>query len=641
MRMTNNFHIQQLIIAATIFIVAAFLPSSASSQFVFEDATESSKIFQSVAAVADIGGGVVVVDLNNDGWEDLYLPGAAIADKLYLNQKDGTFKDVTPEIFAKHNNFNSYTQGGIALDFNKDGNTDIFEVCRRKDLLWKNNGDGTFINYSQPANILEPFDENVSNSATFGDFDGDGDNDIYVARWIRSFDAVLDSSGNSQYVITGFPNHFYVNNGNSSFTEKGFQFGVDDSGSTNTAIMFDYDMDGDLDILTGNDFGMLIKQNSVYENQLAQTGIATFIDVAKSKQLDVKIYNMTMTPNDYDRDGDFDLFQTSIGGVYLYNNSGGSYSNVAQSIGFPPLVVPGIFQTPHITWTTLFEDFDNDGRQDVYVVHGYLRALIESLATLEYDTTCFYRQKADTTFIDVTTTEGIPTDVRGRGAAALDYDHDGRLDLVLGSLGRIPGVKTADYRIYHNITPSSPDRNWLQIKCTAITTAPEAIGTIIEVWTDGILHLKQISTNGGFGSCSSLIQHFGVGSATTIDSVIIKWPMSKSMHRQIDKYYNVPANQLIYYTELPKQSVSADIKTDIGFSLFPTIAEEKITIRGAEQGKDTRYEILNPLGVSFETFEGRINEVELPISTLPSGQYFVKITSDGHSVIRKFVKIAR
>src|SRR6188768_407910 len=79
MRMTNLFHFQKLVIAATIYIVAAFLPSNAFSQFVFEDATESSKIFQSVAALADIGGGVVVIDLNNDGWEDLYLPGSAFA----------------------------------------------------------------------------------------------------------------------------------------------------------------------------------------------------------------------------------------------------------------------------------------------------------------------------------------------------------------------------------------------------------------------------------------------------------------------------------------------------------------------------------------------------------------------------------
>lgn len=629
--------------AAITLVIAAFLPCTGSAQFVFEDVTESTKIYQSCNPAGDIGSGVVVLDLNNDGWEDLYLPGNVTGDRLFENQKDGTFKEVTfgttkDSAFFKHNNFNSYTNGGVAFDYNKDGYVDIFEACRRRDLLWKNNANGTFSNYSQPANIVAPFEENNSNSATFGDFDGDGDNDIYVARWVNEMNAVLDSNGNSHYVFSGFPNHFYVNNSNGTFTESGKLYSIADSGTTNTTVMFDYDKDGDLDIFTGNDFGMNVSQNHVYQNQLAQTGIATFTNVAPQIGLNVGIFNMTLSPNDYDADGDFDVHQTSIGGEYLMKNNNGIFTNVAQQIGFPPLLDQQIESIPTVTWTALFSDFDNDGREDAFIVHGYTKSIIETRTSQEFDTSRFYHQQADGTFKDITLTHGVVTNVRGRGAAYMDFDHDGRLDIIFGSLGRTPGVFTSDYRVFRNVTPITSDRNWLQIKGIATTTASDAIGTIVEVWTNGTRRMNQIHTNGGMSSCNSLVLHFGLGSATTADSIIIYWPMSKSLHRQIDRYYNVPVNQRLVYTEQLKSSVQTHDAITQGFRLSQSIVTSSITVVGADEAITSQYEIVSILGQTLFSTEGRKYSVEIPVSSLAAGQYFVRIRSGDQQELLRFIK---
>ncbi len=607
-------------------------------QFKFVDATEEAKLMQSSVPLNDIGAGVVVLDLDYDGWDDLYLPGTVTVDKLFMNQKDGTFKDITDPNLAKHNNFNSYTQGGVGLDYDNDGFIDIFMACRRKDLLWRNNGDNTFSNYSQPAGIEEPFDENATNSASYGDFDGDGDNDIYVGRWVKSQDSRIDSFGISHYVLTGFPNQFYVNNNNGTFTESYAQYGVGDTGSTNVCIMMDYDLDGDIDILTGNDFGMAVSPNHVYQNQLAQTGVASFKSVGAEIGADIRIFDMTITPTDYDNDGDFDFFHSSIGGVFLLQNQNGIFKNVAQDIGFPLNLDINVPATPHITWTTLFEDFDNDGREDAFVVHGYIRSIgVGALLPQELDTSRFYYQTADGKFEDVTLTDGVVVNSRGRGACAFDYNHDGMVDIVYGSLGRTPGVNTADFRVFKNVTPPSNNRNWLDITCVAISTAKEAIGTTIEVFTNGVKHLKQVNTGGGMSSSASLVKHFGLGSATVADSIIVSWPMSKNLHRQVDKYYNVPVNQRITYTEQPRNSVinKESINT---FSVSPTITHGKIIISGAPDGELTSYEIINVLGVRVAQFEGRKNQVEFSMNEIPSGQYFVYVHSTNRTDILKVIK---
>jgi enediyne biosynthesis protein E4 len=624
-----------------VFVALGLLSTSAAAQFQFVNATNETKINQTCQSTTDVGGGVIVFDIDNDGWEDLYLPGGADLDKLYRNMGDGTFTNVMDPIFAKHDNHKSYTQGGTAFDFDKDGLTDLFEACKRKDLLWKNMGDGTFINYSQPANIEVPAEENASHGASYGDVDGDGDNDLYVARWISYLKEDTDSNGKLFQSIHGFPNHFYINNGtvNNTFTERAVEFGVADSATTNIALLFDFDKDGDLDIFAGNDYGMYVRPNHVYKNLLAETGVMSFTEVAKELGLDAELFTMTVTPNDFDRNGIFDVLNTTIGGDYLFcMMQDGKFKSMSSSVGLKQTYDSTSPQP--VSWATLFADFDNDGWEDCFVTHGFIRIIINNVLTSERDTSRFYRN-VNGTFTDVTLTEGTVFDGRGRGAALVDYNKDGRMDIVVGSINFIPGVPTKDYQVFKNVTPISPDRNWIQIQCKAIHTAPEAIGTTIEVWENGIRHMRQVTTGGGMVSCASLVQHFGLGPATTIDSIILYWPMTKDLHRQVDRYYNVPVNQRISYTEKPKQNAVGATPVAGQLSLFPSVAASTVTVSGLSTDEETTFEILSPLGVTFAKYNGRKNEVELPVTTLPTGQYFIRATNKSNVQTLKFVKLAQ
>lgn len=623
-----------------VLILVATCSSSSFAQFQFESATNTAKINQTCQSPSDMGGGIVVIDYDNDGWEDLYLPGGGSTDKLYKNMGDGTFKDVTDPTFAKHNNFTSYTHGGTAFDFNKDGYKDIFEVCKRKDLLWKNNGDGTFFNYSQPANIESPKEENVSHGASFGDVDGDGDNDLYVARWIAYLYEGIDSNnGNLVQRLKGFQNHFYINNGNATFSERGREYNVNDSGTTNIALFFDFDKDGDLDIFSGNDYGMYELPNRVFKNMLAETGIISFIEVANELGLDSRLFTMSISPNDFDRDRNFEIYQTSIVKEILLKQNNGIYTSIAKDVGLPEQY-DTVNGSPWVAWATLFADFDNDGWEDCFVTHGYLPTIIGVIPVPLKDTSRFYHSD-NGNFTDVTKTNGVIYDGRGRGASLIDYDKDGRIDIVMGSLNTVPGVPTKDYQVFRNVTPIRPDRNWIQIECKAIHTASEAIGTIIEVWANGICHMRQVTTGGGMVSCASLVQHFGIGESTVIDSVILYWPMTKDLYRQVDRYYNVQANQRISYTQLPKSAVFSTKKEENKLLLYPSVASSTITISGALATEDTKYEILSLLGESVATFYGKKDEVELPISTLSSGQYFVKVSTPTSTRAVKFIKIVQ
>jgi hypothetical protein len=153
--------------------------------------------------------------------------------------------------------------------------------------------------------------------------------------------------------------------------------------------------------------------------------------------------------------------------------------------------------------------------------------------------------------------------------------------------------------------------------------------------------MRQVTTGGGMVSCASLVQHFGIGEVTVIDSVILYWPMTKDLYRQVDRYYNVQANQRISYTQLPKSAVSATKKEENKLLLYPSVASSTITIRGALATEDTKYEILSLLGESVATFYGKKDEVELPVSTLSAGQYFVKVSTSTSTRAVKFIKIVQ
>ena len=614
------------------------LPVEGSAQFLFQDVTIQSGVEMRSAGTANVGPGVIVLDFDNDGWDDLYLPGGFDSDKLYKNLHDGTFADVADSAFHLHND-KPRTRAGTAFDYNNDGLTDIYVCTENNDIFWRNNGNGSFTDVSEKIGMVRTLDQNQSNGATFGDFDGDGYNDLYVARWVNELKFLVNpDTTRAGFAYKGFPNWFYVNNGNGTFTERAKEFGIDgDTGCSNVAIFFDYDRDGDLDLLVGNDFGVEIMPNLVYKNMLMESGKATFIRVDSAIGMEQRLFCMGITPSDYDRDGDFDFFESSIGPMRLMQNNNNIFKDVAAAAHIPNGYMPGHKDSLATTWTPLFADFDNDGWEDLFITHGFLPG-IKPYITFQHDTSVFLRNVGGT-FEDVTRSTGVIFDQRGKGAALIDYDHDGKVDIVLGSLGA--GIGVRDFRVFHNITPDGSEGNpkhWMQLKFTAKRTAKEAIGTTVDVWAGGIVHSRQISTGGGQASCNSLTAFVGLGKYAKADSINIFWPADKFRHRQIDHYENVPADQMLHYTENMDNTSVPSSHVNEAIKLYPTPAKNILNVQNAGSLRMTRYEIYNLLGIRQIDVTGSENIFSITVARLKPGCYMLRMTTNGNAVIKEFIK---
>jgi hypothetical protein len=636
-----------------------FVPALAQGQFLFKDVTASAGIFMSATGATEAGPGVVIFDLNGDGWDDIYMSGGIDSDKLFLNMKDGTFQNVATPNFTTHTHFNAakgwqdFPRGGIAFDYDNDGYPDIYSVCYNNDFLWHNNGDGTFTDVTRKAGISYSFDLNQSMSASFGDFRGIGLNDFYVARWIEESKFL---NNGAQYAHKGFPNWLYINNGDGTFTESAKAYGVDgDTGTTNIAIFFDYDRDGDLDLLIGNDFGVELTPNEVWKNMLMETGEAKFVRVDSAIGLQTHIFCMGIGPNDYNRDGNFDFFETSFGHDSLMKNNGnGTFTNVSNKV-LPPdngyeRSGSGFMTT---TWTALFGDFDNDGWEDGFIVHGFEGAISPWITNPdELDTSQFLHNYGG--IFEDKTDDALGGDYlasRGRGAAYLDFNHDGKLDICYGSMAKDPVVQTSDFHLLQNITPNPG--HWMEMRFTARRTAKEGIGTIVDVWAGGIVRSRQVSTGGGFGSQNSLMQHVGLGEYSVADSIVVYWPCDKNRHRQIDRFYNISADHLYYIMEnmgakpdtnlislnpitppaLAVQNVSAQSMT-----VYPNPASSTLHIQNIEALGIKHFEIYDLLGIKHLEMTGTENNFSLSVGGLQPGCYVLRITTDGNTITKRFIK---
>ncbi len=649
--------------------VFLFVPGITSAQFLFKDVTPTTGIYMLSSGVGDVGPGVVIFDLDGDGWDDIYMPGGLDSDKLFLNMRDGTFKNIATPDFAVHgalpHPFRIYPRGGIAFDYDNDGYPDLYSACQNRDILWHNNGDGTFTDRTRNAHLNFPLDQNESNGATFGDFNGDGFNDFYVARWVNEYKFVQDGVGNQVgYAHKGFPDWFYVNNGDGTFTDRASDLSVgNDTGCGNIALFFDYDRDGDLDLLIGNDFGVELTPNQVYKNMLMETGTATFQRVDLQIGLQTHLFNMGIGPNDYDRDGNFDFYETSIGPeAFMRNNGDNTFKDVSKQIlplrnGFERGGV-GYYAT---SWTALMADYDNDGWEDGFIVHGFEGGIPPWISNPSKLDTSIFLHNIDTVFRDYTDSALVDMngkraylDIMARGAAYLDFNHDGKLDICLASLSINLFQTKSNYRLLQNITADRSNAgHWLEFRFTARRTAKEAIGTIVDVWAGGIRHSRQVSTGGGFGSQNSLMQHIGMGEFTKADSINVFWLCDKNRHRQIDHYENIEADHLYYVMEnmasvpdtklisllpvIPPSAVAVNSRSNVPV-FYPNPASNVLHVQNLQPDVQKHFEIYDLLGIKQIDVTGSESSFSLSVNSLRQGCYVLRITSEGNTITKQFIK---
>ena len=582
------------------------------------------------------GGGAAFFDFDNDGDEDLYLTGGLEVDRLYENDGNANFIRMPNGIgFDMTLQYN--TLGVSTGDIDNDGYRDIF-VCTwdyRNDLygpniLFKNNGDGTFTDISESAGIIEP---RYSTSSTFLDYDKDGFLDIYVVNHIEKVAFLRDSVGLVYgYDHDCFENFLYRNNGDLTFTEVGAELGLNSVGCGLVMVATDIDFDNDLDLYVGNDFGEFVVANELLENQYPEP---SFKDISVETGADVGLYAMGIAAGDYDNDLDIDFYLTNIGRNILIENKEGQFEDVTTDGGVENEKVPseGLNTTG---WGTAFLDVNNDTWLDLFVANGRIPALSTN-ATAMNDPNKLYLNNGDKTFTDISEAAGVADERLARGFVYSDIDQDGDLDLLTVILRGFES--DAHSKLY--INQSDQTNNFIQFKLIGKVSNRDAYGAKVWLYAGGEIFLKEIYGGGAsYASQSSSVVHFGLGNITDVDSLRINWPNG--------------INQLVVSPDI---NTRITIEEEVDFStgitndniyskaieVYPNPFQEQLTIAVNNFGID------NPVEIEIQTIDGRRiyfieklpqdAQIKLNDLQLNRGVYLLSINLGGEFLTKKIVKL--
>jgi hypothetical protein len=448
-------------------------------------------------------GGGTVGDFDGDGWPDLFVLGGGLApDALFINNGDGTFTDRAADWGVAHQHRGS---AAIAADYDGDGWQDLFvtsfgdadlPVAGGHHRLYRNQGNGLFAEVAEAAGVRETTARPDSYGATFGDYDLDGDLDLFVAGW-------------GQFSTMPHQSRLFRNEGDGTFSNVTIPAGIGAPEMPSFGGIF-ADMNGDRypELLVAADIGL----SRYFSNN--RDGTFTEIDVFGPD----KVYNgMGSTIGDVDRDGLLDWFITAIfpreagpPGNRLYMNNGqDSFSESTESTG----VHDGGWG-----WGTATLDADHDGWLDIVMTNGWPFPDPEGNEFTD-EPARLYRNNGDGTFTDVAQAYGLDHRQDGRGLVHLDFDRDGDMDVVVFSYGDA-------LRLYRNDL-SGEATNWLQLELESsgnAALAPHGLGSRIEVRSGGEVQYATLHAGSNYLGRSQLVAHFGLEAAAVVDELIVTWP---------------------------------------------------------------------------------------------------------------------
>jgi hypothetical protein len=536
-------------IISFVFLVSLF----ASAQVTFRDITAQSGIrfthnngaFGKKYLPETMGPGCAFIDYDNDGWPDILLindtnwpghPGAQTTPKLYHNNHDGTFTDVT----AKSGLAVPIFGMGVAVgDYDNDGFDDLFITALGQSHLFHNNGNGTFTDVTKAAGFWGP--NEFSTSAAWFDYDRDGKLDLVVAsyvQWSIQGDLFCTLDGKNKSYCTpesynGTSARLWHNLGNGKFEDATQKAHLFDNTSKSLGIaILDYNNDGWPDILLANDTQpnklYLNKQDGTFEEKGVSAGIAFSEDgIARA--------GMGVDAADYDRSGKPSLIITNFANqmLSLYHNEGnGLFVDEAPSseVGRATLVTLG--------FGCFFFDYDNDGWPDIFVSDGHIEDQIEKVQKrVSYaEPPHVFRNLGGGKFTETTQSLGsvLASPKVGRAAAYADIDNDGALDVLMTTNG-------GRAYLFHNEGVSNRS---LRIKLVGTKSNRDGIGAVITVASGGEMQTKMVRSGSSYLSQSELTATFGLGTKTKADSVDIQWPSGNT-----DKLSNVNVGQTITVQE--------------------------------------------------------------------------------------------
>ncbi len=524
-------------------------------------------------------GGITAADVDNDGYYDLFIPDG-VESKLFRNRRDGTFEDITAQ--AGLSGLDGVSVGVFA-DYDNDGFKDLF-VSRTftPNRLFHNNGDGTFTDVTAQAGIGEDCCTTV---ASWADYDKDGDLDLYVGRYLEPHREIPTTF----YARNGEPNQLYRNEGNGRFTNVTEEAGVGDPGLCLGTVWGDYDDDGDPDLYVVNDFG----RNTMYRNEADGTftdvtvesntlaygaGMsASFGDYDNDGRLDIYVANIRSEYRWFGENlmvgmfllnslrqgawmSDWPLYseivrqsgfrfrgvfqQMGSGNTLLHNAGNGRFEDVTWEAGANP---PGWF------WGSGFADFDNDGWQDIYSADGWAYNKKDTEFELDffwgvvqdhrkYKSGWFFnpqnyggrswhgwernrhlRNNGDGTFSEIGRASGTDLILNSRGIAFADFWNRGVLDIAVAA-------STDRHALLRNDVGLR--RNWLAIELEGGAgrlpdgTNRDAVGARVTVRAGQQRQMREVVLGDGYGSQNSLRQYFGLGAARQVDELTVRWPRS-------------------------------------------------------------------------------------------------------------------
>jgi len=498
------------------FVVSLFVLSvKGQNQTSFKEISQQAGIdHQFIVYEGMFGGGACVVDINNDGWEDLYLTGGMNDDALYVNNQNGTFTNIFAgsglEVTRHY-----VTQGVAAADVNKDGWTDLFvttitdrdsvkKIPRARNLFFLNNGNSTFNDATAQFGLQDMM--SFSTGVSFGDFDMDGFTDAYVGNYFLGYEGSLSQINDATIVGANQTAEGYLlkNIDGKRFENVYSEFGLSHKGFGFGGIFTDLDRDNDLDIFINHDFGYKATPNVMLQNDYPRE---RFTNVSKDLKLDLKINAMGTAPGDFNNDGFMDYYVTNIRfNRFMVNDGSMLFADRAKELGMDYV---------SISWGANFADFDNDTDLDLFVSNGDLNPNVVPMAD-------YYFQNNGGKFQETAPMVGLNDYGIGRGSAVFDMDHDGDLDLlVVNQKPLLDYPVTSVTRLYRN---EAVNGNWFKVKLQGRETDTHGIGSAVEIVVGKTKMLREIDGGSSHLSQNSVIAHFGVGEASVIDSVIVTWP---------------------------------------------------------------------------------------------------------------------
>jgi len=562
------------------------------------------------------GGGVGIGDINNDGLQDIFFAGNLVEDRLYLNKGNMVFEDISTSAGILDDG--GWSSGVVIGDVNKDGFQDIYvtrELYDDKPELWGNklyinNGDNTFTEKAEAYGVK---DDQRTRHAAFIDYDNDGDLDLFLCTQPPN-PGVYSSFYQTELLLDIYTSRLYENQGD-YFVDVTEKAGLLKPGFPNSVTASDLDNDGWTDLWVANDYWA---GDFIYMNN----GDGTFTDKVAEKVRHVTYSSMGIDAADINNDGLLDVMVLDMvpedhfrrhsnmgamstqsfwevveeGGYYQYftntlylNRGNGFFSDIVNLAGI---------ESTDWSWTTLFVDLDNDGWKDIFIANGLMRDIRDLDAATEFPRVIgaaiqqyleknpnpeeisiwdivgmqkaldispsvklrnyAYQNNGDLTFTNTTEKWGFDERTFSNGGAYADLDNDGDLDLVINNVN-----DTA--MVYRNNTNNLNKNHYLRVKPVSDENKRTILGTKIWIETDNHTQFFEITSVRGMYSTSEHIAHFGLGKIEKIDRLRVVWPDGRE---NIEKNIKADQELSVYYSKSKPHESGSESKEEPLFELI-------------------------------------------------------------------------